>query len=92
MTIPLLFIAGFFELSFSAMAQTIVQLRAPAAQRGQIIGLFITASLGLRAFSGVTVGFGGAFVGIHYSLALSAAALLLCVMAIAWWFARAPRA
>ena len=92
LTIPLLFIAGFFELSFSAMAQTIVQLRAPAAQRGQIIGLFITASLGLRAFSGVTVGFGGAFVGIHYSLALSAAALLLCVMAIAWWFAHASRA
>ena len=92
LSLPLLFAAGFFELSFSAMAQTIVQLRAPAAQRGQIIGLFITASLGLRAFSGITVGFGGALVGIHYSLAASAAALLLCVALIAWWFRRGVRA
>lgn len=87
-TLPLLFAAGFFELAFSAMAQTIVQLRAPVAHRGGIVGLFITASLGLRAFSGITVGFGGALVGIHYSLALSAAALLLCVTGIAWWFRR----
>ncbi len=89
-TLPLLFAAGFFELSFSAMAMTIVQLRAPAAQRGHIIGLYITASLGLRAFSGVTVGLGGALLGIHYSLALSAIALLLCIAAIALWNKRAP--
>ena len=87
-TLPLLFAAGFFELSFSAMAMTIVQLRAPVAQRGHIIGLYITASLGLRAFSGVTVGLGGALLGIHYSLALSAAALLLCIGVIARWHHR----
>jgi MFS family permease len=91
-TLPLLFAAGFFELSFSAMAMTIVQLRAPAAQRGRIIGLYITASLGLRAFSGVTVGLGGALLGIHYSLALSAAAVLLCIAAIARWNRRVPAA
>jgi hypothetical protein len=34
------------------------------------------SSLGLRAFSGVTVGLGGAAIGIHWSLALSAIALL----------------
>jgi hypothetical protein len=70
------------------MAQTIVQLRAPAAQRGGIVGLFISASLGLRTFSGVTVGLGGTLVGIHYSLALSAAALLVCVASIARWVGR----
>jgi hypothetical protein len=93
LTLPLLFAAGFFELSFSAMAMTIVQLRAPAAQRGHIIGLYITASLGLRAFSGVTVGLGGAWLGIHYSLALSAAALLACIGLIAHWrrSAKPPR-
>ena len=32
----LLFLAGFFELSFSAMAQTIVQLNAPAQLRGGV--------------------------------------------------------
>lgn len=91
-TLPLLFAAGFFELSFSAMAMTIVQLRAPESQRGHIIGLYITASLGLRAFSGVTVGLGGALLGIHYSLALSAAALLLCIAVIARWHQRTASA
>jgi MFS family permease len=35
-----LFIAGFVELSFNAMAQTLVQLDAPAAIRGRVIGFF----------------------------------------------------
>jgi len=91
LTLSLLLVAGFFELSFSAMAQTIVQLKAPAAQRGGIVGLFVSASLGLRTFSGVSVGLGGVLVGIHYSLALSAAALLLCVGSIARWLRSAPR-
>lgn len=90
LTLPLLFAAGFFELSFSAMAQTIVQLHAPPARRGRIIGLFVTASLGLRAFSGLTVGLGATLVGIHHSLALSAGALLAGIAVIAWWYRRAP--
>ena len=89
LTLPLLFLAGFFELSFSAMAQTIVQLRSPVDQRGRVIGLFITASSGLRAFSGITVGLGATLVGIHYSLALSAAGMLACVVVINGWYRRA---
>ena len=88
-TLPLLFAAGFFELSFSAMAMTIVQVRAPPARRGRITGLYVTASLGLRAFSGVSVGLGATLVGVHDSLALSAAALLACILGIAWWYRRA---
>jgi MFS family permease len=91
-TLPLLFAAGFFELSFSAMAQTIVQLRSPVDQRGRFIGLFITASLGLRAFSGVTVGLGATLVGIHDSLALSALGLLVCVALIYGWYRRVAQA
>jgi len=37
---------------------------------------FYMSSLGLRAFAGVTVGLMGSLVGIHWSLALSATALL----------------
>ncbi len=85
LALPLLFAAGFCELSFNAMAQTLVQMRSPASQRGRIIGLFITVSLGLRAISGVTVGLAGALIGVHASLALSAAALLVCVAMIARW-------
>jgi MFS family permease len=72
----LLFAAGFLELSFNAMAQTLVQLNAPPDMRGRVIGLFNMASLGLRAFSGISVGLLGSFIGVHWSLALSALAML----------------
>lgn len=79
LSLALLFVAGFLELAFQAMAQTLVQLNAPAHIRGRIIGLFHMAFLGLRAFSGVTVGIAGSLIGIHWSLALSALTLLLVV-------------
>jgi MFS family permease len=71
-----LFAAGFLELSFNAMAQSLVQLNAPIDKRGRVIGLFNMASLGLRAFSGISVGLFGSLVGVHWSLALSALATL----------------
>ena len=74
-----LFAAGFLELSFNAMAQSLVQLDAPLDKRGRVIGLFNMASLGLRAFSGISVGVLGSLIGIHWSLALSA----LATMAVA---------
>jgi MFS family permease len=76
LALALLFTAGFFELSFNAMAQTLVQLNAPAEMRGRVLGLFNMASLGLRAFSGVTIGLMGSLIGIHWSLALSALVIL----------------
>jgi hypothetical protein len=69
--------AGFLELSFNAMAQSLVQLDAPPDKRGRVIGLFNMASLGLRAFSGISVGLIGSLIGIHWSLALSALAAML---------------
>jgi MFS family permease len=77
LSLLLLFVAGFMELAFYTMAQTLVQVHAPAEIRGRVIGLFAMAALGMRAFSGVTVGLGGSLIGIHWSLALSAAALLV---------------
>jgi MFS family permease len=76
LALALLFGAGFFELSFSAMAQTLVQLHAPLDMRGRVIGLFNMSSLGLRAFSGVSVGLLGSLIGVHWSMALSALAVL----------------
>ena len=73
-----LFVAGFFELSFSSMAQAIVQLRAPEASRGRVLGLFSMSASGLRAFSGISVGFIGSVIDIHSSLAIAAAAVI-CV-------------
>ncbi len=91
LALVLLFIAGFVELAFSAMAQTLVQLNAPAQSRGRVIGLFNMASLGLRAFAGVTVGLLGGVIGIHWSLAASAAALLLMAAAMLAWHVRSAR-
>jgi len=76
LALALLFTAGFFELSFNAMAQTLVQLNAPPEMRGRIIGLFNMASLGLRAFSGITIGLIGSLIGVHWSLALFALVML----------------
>ena len=76
LALALLFAAGFFELSFNAMAQTLVQVNAPADMRGRVIGLFNMASLGLRAFSGVSVGLLGSLIGVHWSLALAAMAMM----------------
>jgi MFS family permease len=72
LALALLLLAGFFELSFSSMAQALVQLNAPAQLRGRVIGLFNTASLGMRTFAGFTVGLSGSWIGIHWSLATSA--------------------
>ena len=74
-----LFVAGMFELSFNSMAQTLVQMNAPAVIRGRVIGLYNMASLGMRAFSGITVGLIGGIVGIHASLTVSALTVLLCL-------------
>ena len=71
--LALLFLAGFFELSFSSMTQTLVQMTAPETSRGRVLGLYNMAAAGLRTFSGVTVGVAGSVVSIHSSLAVSAA-------------------
>jgi len=82
LALVLLFLAGFFELSFSSMAQTLVQINAPNASRGRVLGLYNMASMGLRAFSGVTVGLAGSVVGIHVSLAAAAGVLILVIVAL----------
>jgi hypothetical protein len=77
-----LFVAGFVELGFNSMAQTLVQLNAPGDMRGRVIGVFSMFAMGLRTFSGLSVGLLGAIIGIHNSLSYSAAALFLLYVAI----------
>jgi MFS family permease len=83
LALALLFVAGFLELAFNSMAQALVQLSAPPAIRGRVIGAYSMAASGMRMFSGITVGLVGGLIGIHYSLSLSAAALFIC-LAIVW--------
>lgn len=88
LSVGLLFVAGILNLAFYSSAQTIVQILAPAHLRGRLIGLFSMSALGLRAFSGVTVGVVGALIGVHRSLALSA--MILFAVTIALFAAAAP--
>jgi MFS family permease len=89
--IALLLVAGFVELSFNSMAQTLVQLNAPAQLRGRVIGVFLMSSLGMRTFSGLTVGVVGAFIGVHYSIALSATVLFAVIAFLLFLHSRGAR-
>ncbi len=84
-SITILFIMGFFELTYNSMAQTIVQLNAPPEIRGRVVGLFNMSFLGLKTFSGVTTGFIGSVIGIHWALGLSAILLLLFASIISFF-------
>jgi MFS family permease len=89
LSLALLLAAGFLNLAFSTISQTLVQLHAPNAIRGRVLGLYNMASNGSRAFSGVTVGMLGSLIGIHWSLSLSALALLAVTLALAAFDRRA---
>jgi hypothetical protein len=91
LAVGFLFLAGFLELSFNAMAQSLVQLNAPLDKRGRIIGLFNMASLGLRAFSGVSVGLIGSLIGIHWSLASAALAAMTIAAGLPVLLRRPPK-
>ncbi len=82
--LALLLLAGFFELSFSSMAQAIVQLNAPSEIRGRVIGLFNMASLGMRTFAGINVGLMGSWIGIHASLAGAALVFFFVLVGLQW--------
>ena len=87
--LAMLFVSGFLNLAFSSMAQTLVQLSAPAEIRGRVIGVYNMSANGLRTFSGITVGVGGSVIGIHWSLGLSALALL-AIVGVLFAFAERP--
>jgi MFS family permease len=74
-SVLLLVIGGVANLASMSIGQTVVQLLAPPADRGRVIGVYGMSAQGLRFGSGFTVGLLGAAVGIHWSLGLSAAAL-----------------
>ena len=84
----LLVCAGFLDLSFNSMTRTLAQLHSPPEIRGRAIGVYNVGSLGCRTFSGFTVGFGGGLMGIHVSLALSAAIMLAAMIGLLIWAKR----
>jgi MFS family permease len=90
--VMLMLVAGFFGLAYDSMCQTLVQLNAAPQIRGRVIGLYNMFAQGLRAFSGLTIGVGGSLVGVHWSLALSAATLLVLATILLLWMRPMARA
>jgi MFS family permease len=87
----LLVIGGVAALANMSITQTVVQLRAPREERGQVIGLYGMSANGLRMGSGFTVGFLGAIAGLRWSLGISAMALCACTALVALWVALSAR-
>ena len=90
LSVLLLFVAGLIDLTFGSMAQSLVQLEAPAHLRGRVIGLYNMFGQGLRAFSGATLGAGGELIGIHWALTALAVALFAAMTLLFAFAARAP--
>ncbi|MBM2812803.1 MAG: hypothetical protein HW416_3562, partial [Chloroflexi bacterium] len=89
--IGLLVMAGVFRLTTQSMAQTIVQLRAPAHLRGRILGVFNMSQQGLQVGAGFTVGIMGGVVGARVSLAMSALLLFaVCLGLLMFVLQRRP--
>jgi MFS family permease len=80
--VALLVLGGIFNIAFTSMAQALVQVLAPPGLRGRVVGLFNTSMLGLRAGSGVTIGVLGAVIGVEWSLALSAVAVVVVAVGL----------
>jgi MFS family permease len=76
-----LVIAGVANIASMSITQSIVQLEAPADDRGRVYGVYGVFASGLRTGNGVTLGVLGALLGIPLSIAICAA--LLVVGAIA---------
>jgi MFS family permease len=83
----LLVIGGICNLAAMSITQTIVQLLAPRAKRGQVVGVYGVSANGLRMGSGVTVGFLGGLLGLRMSLGLSATGLCACTAIVAVYLA-----
>jgi len=80
--VGLMFVAGFVELSYNSMNQTLVQLHAPASIRGRVLGLYSMAQMGLRSFAGISVGVLGSAIGIHHSLLLAVSILFAITVSL----------
>jgi MFS family permease len=70
-----LLIAGAASLASMSVSQSIVQLEAPAGDRGRIYGVYGMFASGLRTGGGITLGLLGASLGIPAAIAWCAVAL-----------------
>ena len=76
-----LIVGGFARITAESTEMSIVQLAAPDAERGRVIGAYSMFGPGMMTFSGVTVGVLGSLVGIPGSVLVGG--IVLAVGALA---------
>ncbi|MGG7509912.1 MFS transporter [Plantibacter sp. YIM 135249] len=86
-----LFLGGVADMASASIAQSVVQLEAPSAERGHVLGAYGMASSGLSTGNGITLAALGAAIGISATVAWGGAVLILATIALAV-FARVRRA
>lgn len=85
-----LFLAGVAALGSMSVSQSIVQLEAPAGERGRVYGVYGMFANGLRVGGGITLGLLGASLGIPGAVAWSAVALGIGAIAIGLYARSGP--
>ena len=86
-----LVIGGVANLAATSIGQAVVQMRAPADQRGRVIGVYSMFGSGLRTGNGITLGVLGSLLGVAGAVAVGGLALVVGALAIALLTALAAR-
>lgn len=91
--VVVLFIGGVANMASTSIGQAVVQLRAPAEQRGRVVGVCNMFGSGLRTGNGVTLALLGAALGVGTAVWVGGAALVVgaLVLALALVIATADR-
>jgi MFS family permease len=83
-----LLVGGVANLASASIGQAVVQLRAPADQRGRVVGVYNMFSSGLRTGNGVTLAVLGTLMGVGPAVAIGGAALVVGAGVVAGMTAR----
>jgi len=86
-----LVLTGFSQITATSTGQAIVQLEAPPAERGRVLGAYSMFGPGMQTFSGVTIGALGTLMGIPATVMLGGAVLVLGSAVTALYMRRGPR-
>src|SRR5699024_7274630 len=80
--IIMLLLAGVSKITAESTEMAIIQLEAPTAIRGRVIGSYAMFGPGMQTFSGVTVGVLGTIATIPQAVVIGGTTLAIGAMAI----------
>jgi MFS family permease len=76
--------AGFSLIPFTASANALLQTIVPDELRGRVMGVYVFMFLGMTPAGSLQAGFLAARLGAPFALTITAAALLLTILLVAW--------